>query len=124
MNKTKKEHKGKGHTDMSKIWCYNCRQYGYYAQDCPKPHDNANIAEENEQNKEFDNTMDLDNHSICKDCAMVCMDIDYEDWDKDIIMYGDQGVSTKNYYEAVYGELTKCGSKEEQYVNYNVVVCW
>ena len=33
---------------MSKIKCYNCGEYGHYACDCPKPHDNANIAQENE----------------------------------------------------------------------------
>ena len=37
--------------------------------------------------------MDLDYNS--EECAMVCMDIHYEDWDEDIIMYRDQGVSTK-----------------------------
>ena len=31
---------------MSKIKCYNCDEYGHYAHDCPKPHDNANIAQE------------------------------------------------------------------------------
>ena len=40
--------------------------------------------------------MDLDNSSVCKECAMVCMDIHYEDRDEDIIVYGDQGVSTEN----------------------------
>ena len=50
-------------------------------------------------------------------------DIHYEDWDKDIIMYGDQGVSTKEHDEAMYGELTKTESKEEEEVNYNTALC-
>ena len=57
---TKGEYKGKGHKDMSKIKCYTCREYGHYACDCPNPCDNANIAQENEQNKGFKNMMDLD----------------------------------------------------------------
>ena len=79
MYNTKREYKGKGHTDMSEIKCYNCGEYGHYACDCPKPHDNANIAQENEQNKEFANMMNLDNTSVSEECVMVCMDIHYED---------------------------------------------
>ena len=47
----KKQHgkgdpKGKGHSDMSKIKCFNCGEYGHFARDCPKARDNANIARE------------------------------------------------------------------------------
>ena len=90
---------------MSKIKSYNCGEYGHYACDCPRPCDNANIAQENEQNQEFTNMMDLDNNSVSKECATVCMDVHYEDWDWDIIMYGDQGVCTKEHNEATYTEL-------------------
>ena len=45
---TKGDHKGKGHKDISKIKCFNCGEYGHYVCDCPKPHDNANIAQESE----------------------------------------------------------------------------
>ena len=44
MHSTKREYRGKGHKDMSRIKCYNCREYGHYACDSPKPCDNANIA--------------------------------------------------------------------------------
>ena len=45
----KKQHgkgdsKGKGHLEMSKIKCFNCGEYGHFAHDCPKAHDNTNIA--------------------------------------------------------------------------------
>ena len=43
---------------MSKIKCYNWGEYGHYACDCPKPCDNANIAQENEQTKGFENMID------------------------------------------------------------------
>ena len=67
--------------------------------------------------------MDFDNSSVSEECAMVCTDIPYEDLDKDIIMYGDQGVNTEEHNEAMYGKLTKTGSKEEEKVNYNVSLC-
>ena len=54
---------------------------------------------------------------------MVCMDIHYEDWDNDIIVYGDQGVSTEEHNEAMYGELIKTESEEEQEINYNMALC-
>ena len=40
----KKDGKGKGKRDMSKIKCYNCGEMGHFARDCPKPRENANIA--------------------------------------------------------------------------------
>ena len=44
----KVDSKGKGHRDMSKIKCFNCGEYGHFAQDCLKGCDNANIAQESE----------------------------------------------------------------------------
>ena len=41
---TKGDSKGKGHRDMS-IKCFNCGEYGHFAHDCLKVHDNANIAQ-------------------------------------------------------------------------------
>ena len=44
MQKPKRDSKGKGKTDMTKIKCYNCGEMGHFAQDCPKPRENANLA--------------------------------------------------------------------------------
>ena len=41
--------KSKGHLDMSKTKCFNCGEYGHFACDCLKAHDNTNIAQESEQ---------------------------------------------------------------------------
>ena len=38
MHSTKREYRGKGHKDMSKIKCFNCGEYGHHAHDCPKNH--------------------------------------------------------------------------------------
>ena len=58
--------------------------------------------------------MDLDNTSVSEESAMVCMDIQYEDWDKDIIVYSDQGVSTEEHDEATYGNQQKLKVKKKK----------
>ena len=108
---------------MSKIRCFNCGEYGHYLCDCPKPCDNANIAQESVQNQKLENMMDLDNSSVSEECAMMCTEVHYEDGDKDLIVYGDQGVRTEEHDKAMYGELMKTQSKEEEEVKYNVALC-
>ena len=55
---------------------------------------------------------------------MMCMDIHREDGDKDQIVYGDQGVGTKEHDVTTYGKLTKTQSKEEgEEIKYNVALC-
>ena len=34
--------------------------------------------------------LDLDSTSVSEECAMVCMEIQYEDASKDKVVYGDQ----------------------------------
>ena len=38
---------------------------------------------------------------------MMCMEVQYEDGDKDLIVFGDQGVSTEEHDKATYSKLTK-----------------
>ena len=42
---------------------------------------------------------------------MMCMEVHYEDGDKNIIVYRDQGVSTEQHDKATYGGLTKTQSE-------------
>ena len=119
----KGDSKGKGHSDMSKIKCFNCGEYGHFAQDCLKARDNANIAQESEQDKKVKNMLDLDNISVCKECVMMCTEVQYEDEAKDIVVHGDQGISTEEYEKATYGKLMKTQSKEEEEVKCNVALC-
>ena len=116
----KGDSKGKGHRDMSKIKCFNCREYGHFACDCWEKCDNANIAQESEQNNKVENMLDLDSTSVCEECAMMCTEQQYEDADKDLVVYGDQGTNTEEYEKAMYGDPMKTQSEEEDKVKYNV----
>ena len=105
---------------MSKMKCFNCGEYGHFAQDFPKACDNAKIAQESQQNNKVENMPDLDNTSVCKECAMMCTDLQYEDADEDVVVYRDQGINTEEYKKDMYGNLTKTQCKEEEEVKYDV----
>ena len=91
----KGDSKGKGHLDMSKIKCFNCGEYGYFAKDCPKARNNANIAQESEPKGKLESMLDLDSTSVSEECAMVCTELQYEDANEDQVVYGDQGISRR-----------------------------
>ena len=67
--------------------------------------------------------LDLDGGSVCEKCVMVCTDIYSQHGDEEMIVYGDQGISTEKYEEETYGELIKTDSEEEQNIKYNVALC-
>ena len=92
---------------MSKIKCFNCGEYEHFAQDCLKAHDNANIAQGSEQNKKVENMLDLDHVSVSKECEMMCMEVQHEDEDKELVVYGDQGISTEEYKKATIWQTNK-----------------
>ena len=119
----KKDGKGKGKRDMSKIRCYNCGEMGHFAPDYPKPHENANIARESEQNRNFRKLMDFGNNSVCEECAMICTDAYSDEEYESVTVYGDQGISTATYDEETYRDLLKSDSDEEQIIKYNVAFC-
>ena len=108
---------------MSKIQCYNCGEMGHFAQNCLKPRENANIARESEQNRNFGKLMDFGNSSVCEECAMICTDAYSDDEYENIIVYRDQGVSSKTYDEETYRDLLKSDSNEESIIKYNVALC-
>ena len=116
----KGDSKGKGHLDMLKIKCFNCGEYGNFAHDCPKACNNANIAQESEQKGKLETMLDLDSTSVCKECVMVCTELQYENADEDQIVYRDQGINTEEYEKATYGNFMKTQSEEEEEVKCTV----
>ena len=64
--------------------------------------------------------LDLDGTSVCEEWAMMCTELQYEDADEDQGVYGDQGITTEEYKKAMYGDLMKTQSEEEEEVKYNM----
>ena len=52
---------------------------------------------------------------------MMCMEVQYEDGDEDLV--ADHGVRTEEHDKATYSELTKTQSEEEEEVKYNMALC-
>ena len=100
---------------MSKIQYFNCGEYRHFVPDGPKAHNNTNIARESEQKGKLESMLDLDSTSVCKECAMVCTELQSEDADEDQVVYGDQGISAEEYEKATYGDFmkTKCMEEDE-----------
>ena len=66
--------------------------------------------------------MDFGDSSVCEECAMNCTDIYSDEEYEDLIVYGDQKISTKTYDEEMYGDLLKTDSDEESIVKYNLAL--
>ena len=64
--------------------------------------------------------LDLDSTSVSEECAMVFMELQYEDSSENEVVYGDQGINTEEYEKATYGDHTKTQSEEEDDVKCTV----
>ena len=64
--------------------------------------------------------MDLGDNSVCEECAMICMDKYSDDEDEEIVVYRDQGVSSRKYDKDTYGELMNTDSDEKR----SLIIMW
>ena len=64
--------------------------------------------------------LDLDRTSVSEECVMVCMELQYEDASEDHVVYRDQVISAEEYEKAMYDEVMKTQSEEEDEVKCNV----
>ena len=96
---------------------------GHFAWDCPKPRENTNIARENEQNRKLAELMDLGNSSVCEECAMICTDVYSDEEYEEMVVYGDQGITSRKFDKDTFGELMNTDSNEEQIIMYNIALC-
>ena len=69
---------------------------GHFARNCLKPRENTNLAQENEQNSKFAEFMDLGDSNLCEECAMICTDTYSDEEFEAMVVYGDQGITSKN----------------------------
>ena len=67
--------------------------------------------------------MDLGNSSVFEERAMICTDAYSDEEYKEIIVYGDQGITSRKFDGDMYGELMNTDSDEEQIIKYNVALC-
>ena len=79
-----------------------------------------NIAQQSEQKGKLESVLDLDSTCVCKECAMICTQLQYEDADEDQVVYGDQGINAEEYEKATYGDFMKTQSEEEDEVKCTV----
>ena len=67
--------------------------------------------------------MDLGNSSVCEECAMICTDVYSDEEYEEMVVYGDQGVTSRKFDKEMYGELMNTDSNKEKITKYNVALC-
>ena len=97
-------------------------EMGHFARNCPKPCKNTNLDRENEQNYKSAKLMDFGDSSVCEECAMICTDVYSDEEYEDMVVYGNQAITTEKYDEYTYGDLMNTDSDEDQIIKYNVVL--
>ena len=95
---------------------------GHFAWNCPKPRENTNLARENEQNSKFAEFMDLGDSNLCEECAMICTDTYSDEEFEAMVVYGDQGITSKKFDEETCGDLMNTDSDEDSVTKYNVAL--
>ena len=67
--------------------------------------------------------MDLGNSSVCEECAMICTDVYSDEEYEEMVVYGDQGITSRKFDKDTYGDLMNTDSNEVQIIMYNIALC-
>ena len=67
--------------------------------------------------------MDLGDNSVCEERAMICTDAYSDEEYEEMVVYGDQGITSKKFDEDTYGDLMNTDSDDEPVIKYNVALC-
>ena len=67
--------------------------------------------------------MDLGDNGVCKECAMICTDAYSDEEYEEMVVYGDQCITSRKFDEDTYGKQMNTDSDKEQIVKYNVALC-
>ena len=67
--------------------------------------------------------MDLGNNSVSEECTMMCTDAYSDEEYEEMVVYGDQSITSKNFDEKTYGDLMNTDSDKEPVIKYNVALC-
>ena len=66
--------------------------------------------------------MDFGDNSLCEESAMICTDVYSDQEHEDMVVYGNQGITTEKYNEDTYGDLMDTDSDENRIVKYNTAL--
>ena len=67
--------------------------------------------------------MDLGDNSVCEECAMICTDAYSDNEYEEMVMYGDQSITSKSFDKELYGDLMNTDSDKEPVIKYNLALC-
>ena len=67
--------------------------------------------------------MGFGDSSVCEECAMICTDVYSDEEYEEMVVYRDQGNTSRKFDEDTYGEIMKTESNEDQVIKYNVALC-
>ena len=66
--------------------------------------------------------MDLGDSIVCEECAMICTDAYSDEEYKAMVVYGDQGITSKKFDKKTYGDLMNTDNEEDSVIKYNVAL--
>ena len=67
--------------------------------------------------------MNLGDNSVCEECAMICTDAYSDEEYGEMVVYGDQSITSKYFEKDTYGDLMNTDSDEEPVIKYNLALC-